>query len=767
MTLQEVVNTLKNIALTQPMIQAVSDGDVYEKMNGNPSVKYAVFHCTQTTHTSEDGWDNYGLSLFVIDRLMDDNTNRLEIQSQAKEALINIMRTFCENFDAECSTLTFTPFTQKFTDNTAGVWCNVTVAVMQDYACPYNYEEGQYFPSVVIIDNKDITITQNGVYEVPEGYTGYGQITVALEMQPSKYFEAMENGRYTITPDDGYASMESVDIDVNIPIQEEREIWIDTNGTYKLNTQKGYAGTKLWNVNVEVYQPNILDNDTISLKAGDKGTYTTPDGYNAVRTLDYEVAPINILQSDNVTVKAGESKTYTAEGYDGVKELNIEASAPNILASDKVEVKAGETITYEVDDEYDGIKELEISASAPNILQSDRITIKAGQTFTYEVDDEYDGIKQLEVEGTPNQDITDEITENGTYTYVPEAEYSGIGNATINVNIPLQDEKSQTIKQSGTYIITPDDDYKAVKKVNIEVDIKAAASDKPVLPNGICLSGSTYSGVFDMEPWDWSKVYDWGNMFYMCSGITELANFPQDVKIRSCENMFASANNIATIPSLNTTYAISMYGMFSGNSKITTVPPMDTSNVRDMGRMFSSCLSLTTVPPMDTSNVTNMDSMFNSCDDLTTVPPLDTSKVKNMYRIFYGCSSLQEIPPLDTSNVTTMQNAFSFCYKLTTLPPLDTSKVTNMNAMCQYCSGLTTVESVDVSSVTDMSYTFADCPSLKSIRFTGNPSKLTSVSGLYNSVKNGGTVYYPAAYASAYNQIIGPLRSKNWTVVEE
>lgn len=520
MTLQELVNTLKNIALTQPMIQAVSDGDVYDKMNGNPSIRYAVFHVTQTTHTSEDGWDNYGLSLFVIDRLMDDNTNRLEIQSQAKETLINIMRTFCQNFDAECTTLTFTPFTQKFTDNTAGVWCNVTVAVMQDYACPYNYEDGQYFPPITIIDNKDITITQNGVYEVPEGYTGYGQITVALEMQPSKYFEAIENGRYTITPDDGYASMQSVDLDVNIPIEEEREIYVDTNGTYKLKTKKGYAGTKLWNVNVEVYQPNILDNDTISLKAGDKGTYTTPAGYNAVRTLDYEVAPLNILQSDNITVKAGESKTYTAEGYDGVKELNIEATAPNILASDKVEVKAGETVTYEVDDEYDGVKQLDITAQAPNILQSDNITVKSGEIIIYKTPADYDGVKELEITGT-SSDIDKMHIPNGITFAKSTIEYFPVDNYNWEW---LHDGSSlfsgcSNMKNAG------------------EILEKVKTKELDVWKTEYMFSGVT--SIEKVEDIDFNRYTSCRSMFEGCKGLKEIRNcvFP-DVNKSNAKNSY-------------------------------------------------------------------------------------------------------------------------------------------------------------------------------------------------------------------------------------
>ena len=79
MTLLQIIDTLKEIALGQPNIRTASDGDIYESLNGNTSVKYGVFHINQTNHQTTENTDTYGLNLFYVDRLEDDERNRLQI----------------------------------------------------------------------------------------------------------------------------------------------------------------------------------------------------------------------------------------------------------------------------------------------------------------------------------------------------------------------------------------------------------------------------------------------------------------------------------------------------------------------------------------------------------------------------------------------------------------------------------------------------------------------------------------------------------------
>ena len=136
MTLYEVVRGLEKIALTQPNVRTAKDGSIYEIMNADPSITYSVFVVTQNTHRTDEQFDHYGLTLFYVDRLVDNmDGNRLQIQSHGKQVLSNIIHIFCDRYDVDLPTITFTPFTQKFTDETAGIYAQIEFEIIKDLVC--------------------------------------------------------------------------------------------------------------------------------------------------------------------------------------------------------------------------------------------------------------------------------------------------------------------------------------------------------------------------------------------------------------------------------------------------------------------------------------------------------------------------------------------------------------------------------------------------------------------------------------------------------
>lgn len=135
----------------------------------------------------------------------------------------------------------------------------------------------------------------------------------------------------------------------------------------------------------------------------------------------------------------------------------------------------------------------------------------------------------------------------------------------------------------------------------------------------------------------------------------------------SCREMFNGCTSLTTIPEIDTSNVNDMYYMFYACSSLTVIPPIDTSNANTMVNMFAACTSLTSVPEMNTSQVTNMYGMFQYCSSLTTVPEMDTSKVTDMSVMFQGCTSLTSVPEMDTSKVTTMFGMFDDSFLLTDL----------------------------------------------------------------------------------------------------
>lgn len=144
MTLSQLINLFEGIAKEQPSINMIVQQDVF-KMNSAPSLKYGVFAWTQGQHSgSINGMQTYSFSLFYVDRLLEDLSNQIEIQSVGCETISNILRMLDEN-DVEVSNYTIQTFNQRFTDECAGVFCNVNLSVLPNSLCYERYDNNDDF----------------------------------------------------------------------------------------------------------------------------------------------------------------------------------------------------------------------------------------------------------------------------------------------------------------------------------------------------------------------------------------------------------------------------------------------------------------------------------------------------------------------------------------------------------------------------------------------------------------------------------------------
>ena len=169
-----LIETLKNISASHQIIQEFGEGDVYEYMNSG-NHKYPCLFMTMSTINSDTSSTDYNFTLFYIDRLTDDNSNRIYVQSTGISVIQQILQQIVSlNSDVELTSANYTLFTEKFADYCGGAFCEVvlsdvlqnTINDTEDLDC----EENDF-------GNLQMTITKNGVYNV----SGYSTVVVQIQ----------------------------------------------------------------------------------------------------------------------------------------------------------------------------------------------------------------------------------------------------------------------------------------------------------------------------------------------------------------------------------------------------------------------------------------------------------------------------------------------------------------------------------------------------------------------------------------------------------
>lgn len=126
----ELVTNILNIAKKHKYIQEVYYGDIYEFEN-LPNRRYSNFVLTIQNNTTDSDTTTYTFNAFVTDRLTDDRSNLLEVQSLSKTILEQIL---AECFDSLDST-TYTFWTEKFNDLCAGCYVTFSVTLPKELIC--------------------------------------------------------------------------------------------------------------------------------------------------------------------------------------------------------------------------------------------------------------------------------------------------------------------------------------------------------------------------------------------------------------------------------------------------------------------------------------------------------------------------------------------------------------------------------------------------------------------------------------------------------
>lgn len=122
----ELINKIKEIALSQNTVNSVYDGDVYNNWNTN-EVKYGSVNIGLESVEYANQISYYNLILYYGDRLLqsDFNANNLYVDGiNTLQSILNILNTL--DF-IDVSDVTYYTFNQKFCDYLGGVYCRVRI----------------------------------------------------------------------------------------------------------------------------------------------------------------------------------------------------------------------------------------------------------------------------------------------------------------------------------------------------------------------------------------------------------------------------------------------------------------------------------------------------------------------------------------------------------------------------------------------------------------------------------------------------------------
>ena len=142
MTLQQVIKAFEVVASQQPSVNMIVQNDIF-RLNSKSDARYGVFGWTQGQHSTSAGSSmfTYSFVFFYVDRLKNDRSNEIEVQSVGIQTLDNILRKL-EDLDIfVSSSYSFQTFNQRFLDECAGVFCSVTLQVPVMSLCSESFAD--------------------------------------------------------------------------------------------------------------------------------------------------------------------------------------------------------------------------------------------------------------------------------------------------------------------------------------------------------------------------------------------------------------------------------------------------------------------------------------------------------------------------------------------------------------------------------------------------------------------------------------------------
>lgn len=167
MNLQNTLEYIASVAQNHPLINSSYVGSIYD-LNSNTNTKYAVFAIEDIDVTKQNNTLLYNCYLYVVDRVMNDESNTIAVQTMAVNTLqeiINYIEGYSQSLQVYGSYI-ITPIRQKFSDECAGAYVQLRLVSQNDIGeCAFS-------------DDKVIEIFQGKTYLLDNYFTKSETLTL-------------------------------------------------------------------------------------------------------------------------------------------------------------------------------------------------------------------------------------------------------------------------------------------------------------------------------------------------------------------------------------------------------------------------------------------------------------------------------------------------------------------------------------------------------------------------------------------------------------
>ena len=498
MTLYELIENIKNLGKSEPNVSFVTQGDIYE-LNHQQDIDYPAFVVTQGTHfgSAENGVENYGLTLFLVDRLTSDKSNELDVQSWADTGLKNIISRIEEhNLGVIQGQYTVQTFTEKFDSLCAGAYVslNIQVQVLECNCCENKIDlvtsvNGKTGDVIIKGYEGAIVYSVNGktgdvVIDIPDvkDYVSNTSVSANYAKKSDLNSYLLKKDYKEPDVDKSYVDVKISDLSVNIDNKYVSANYVDSNFI-----KKGEVPTNVYTKD-ETYNRTEIDNKiqehtsgVISVN-GQTGIVTLDipslDGYatetyvedNYIKKVDVPIIP-----TDYVHIEDFNQYIQEQAAIDSSQNTTIETHGRNIS-----ELTNSLSDVYSKSDVNDLFADLDSSISSNYVKKGE---IPAAPTNVY---------TKSETDQKISEFLNDYYTKPETYTksevdkLIEDISVGGSGVKHVNITQADYDVLSEAEKMNGNIYCIIDafnlDDFITKKKLETKLSgyVKTSTLDNYV-----------------------------------------------------------------------------------------------------------------------------------------------------------------------------------------------------------------------------------------------------------------------------------------------